>query len=182
VAHTYFFCDFCDFFLLCRNSALLSIIFAPQNETNQNLINMDTNKFEQLTDYTSAGYALAKDLLNGRICVMEGDCAIYTTEYEDLWYEYPKGTWQCPLVWAAPDRLAFFRNGYWGLRDPEGLIVIPDEFQIIVNYKGSGYFILRDKAGRVGCVDKDFNCIFPCAYDWVPIRKKVDQLIANPKD
>jgi hypothetical protein len=155
-----------------------------QRKTKQNLkfIKMDPNKFEQLTDYTSAGYALAKDLQNGRICVMEGDCAIYTTEYEDLWYEYPKGTWQCPLVWAAPDRLAFFRNGYWGLRDPEGLIVIPDEFQIIVNYKGSGYFILRDKAGRVGCVDKDFNCIFPCAYDWVPIREKVDQLIANPKD
>ena len=55
---------------------------------------MDPNKFDLLTDYTSAGYALAKDLQNGRICVMEGDCAIYTTEYEDLWYEYPQGT-QC---------------------------------------------------------------------------------------
>ena len=53
---------------------------------------MDTKKFEQLTDYTSAGYALAKDLHTGRVCVMEGDCAIYTSEYADLWYEYPQGT------------------------------------------------------------------------------------------
>ena len=79
---------------------------------------MDTKKFEQLTDYTSAGYALAKDLHTGRVCVMEGDCAIYTSEYADLWYEYPQGTWQRPLVWAAPDRLAFFRNRLLGTARP----------------------------------------------------------------
>lgn len=82
---------------------------------------------------------------------------------------------QRPTVWRSSV------TGYWGLRAPEGLIVIPDEFQIIVNYKESGYFILRDKAGRAGCVDKDFNCIFPCIYEWVSLREKVDELIANSK-
>jgi len=138
---------------------------------------MNSQHFELLTDYTSSGYALAKDLRSGRVCVMEGECAIYTTEYEDIWYESPKGTWQKALYWITPDRLAFFRNGYWGVRDPEGLIVIPDEFQVIINYKESGCFIVRDKTGKVGCVDKDFNCIFPCEFDWISLREKVDELI-----
>lgn len=140
---------------------------------------MKNSNFELLTEYTTAGFALAKDLRSDRICVLEGNCAIYVTEYEDLWYEYPQGTWQKALYWIAPDRLAFFRTGYWGVRKPDGEIVIPDEFDIILNYKQSGYFIVRDKFGKVGCVDKDFQCIIPCEYEWIPLREIVENLIEH---
>lgn len=133
--------------------------------------------FELLTEYTSAGFALAKDPHTDKICVLEGDCAIYVTEYDDMWYEYPQGTFRHPLEWITPDRLAFFRNGYWGVRKPDGEIIIPDEFETIVNYKQSGYFIVRDKLGKVGCVDKDFHCIIPCKDEWISIREKVEKLI-----
>lgn len=137
-------------------------------------------QFELLTEYTSAGFAIAKDPLSGKVCILEGDCAIFVTEYEDIWYEYPKGTFFHPLTWITPDRMAFFRNGYWGVRKPDGEIVIPDEFETIVNYKQSGYLIVRDKKGKVGCVDKDFKCIFPCEFEWIPLRKKLDKMLSNP--
>lgn len=140
---------------------------------------MTNSRFELLSEYTSAGYAFAKDSQSDRVCVLEGDCVIYTTEYEDIWCEYPQGTFFQPLVWIAPDRFSFFRDGYWGVRKPDGEIVIPDEFETILNYRQSGYYIVRDKRYKVGCVDKDFNCIFPCEYEWVPLREKLDEIISS---
>lgn len=127
------------------------------------------DSFELLTNYTSANYALAKDPHSGRVCVLEGDCAIYVTEYEDV-------DW---LKWITPDRLAFFRDGHWGVRNPEGEIVIPDVFKSIINYHQSGYLLVQDPLGKVGCVDKDFKCILPCLYTDVQAREKLEQLINN---
>ena len=45
-----------------------------------------------------------------------------------------------------------------------------NKFEQLTDYTSAGYALA-----------KDFNCIFPCAYDWVPLREKVDQLMANPK-
>lgn len=143
---------------------------------------MNASSYTIITPYTSAGYALAKDTYTGRVCVIEGECVLYVSEYEDLWYEYPKGTWQKALYWITPDRLAFFRNGFWGVRKPDGEIIIPDEFDTILNYKQSGYFIVRDKSGKVGCVDADFQCVFPCEYDWITIREKVEKLIKHTNE
>lgn len=140
---------------------------------------MPHSSFEVLIPYNSSGYAIVKDSRSGRICVMEKGCVIYVTAYEDLWYEYPQGTWQKALYWITPVRLAFFRNGFWGVRKPDGEIVIPDEFETIVNYRQSGYFIIRDKSGKVGCVDADFHCFFPCEYEWSPLRAKVDSLLES---
>ena len=103
------------------------------------------------------------------MCVLEGDSAIYVSEYETA----------NSLNWITPDRLAFRRNGLWGVRNPEGVIVIPDIFKTIVNYRQADYLIVQEQSGLFGCVDKEFNCISPCRYTEKQVREQIEELINN---
>ena len=55
-------------------------------------------------------------------------------------------------------------------KQPNSISMDTNKFEQLTDYTSAGYALA-----------KDFNCIFPCAYDWVPLREKVDQLMANPK-
>ena len=93
------------------------------------------------------------------------------------WVEYPKGTWQRPFNREAPDRITFFREGLWGMMTPDGTVIAPAQYQHIVNYRQSGRFIVRDQAGRVCCMDKDFHQLLPWEDDWVSVREKIDEML-----
>ena len=131
---------------------------------------MDKNRYDFLTEPNELGYALVQDKFLNRVCIVEGDCVLHVTNYENNWMEYPKGTWQRPLQWLAPDRIGFFRDGYWGMMSPEGIVIIPDQFEFILPFYKTGYFILKNKNQLCGCVDKDFNILYPDKYEYTELR------------
>lgn len=135
---------------------------------------MDKERFEFLTERTSAGFALVQDHAIDRVCIMD-KCGgiIYDTTANDIWVEYPKDTWQKRFQWLAPDRLGFFREGLWGMMAPDGEVIIPDQFQFIVPFEDTDYFILKDRLNFCGCVDKDFNILYPSKYEYKELRQKL---------
>jgi len=133
------------------------------------------SKIERLGTPTSEGYVLAINHFSDRIVIMQGDCVLHETRHQENWIEYPQGTFFRPLQWIAPDRLEFFEDGYWGVMTPEGIVTIPPVFKFIVPFRSTGYFIVRDKHNKCGCVDKDFNMLYPCEYEYKELRAKLGE-------
>lgn len=131
---------------------------------------------------TSAGYALGKHLSSGKICVVKDNEIVHITEYDDIWIEYPKDTYFKRLHWHSPDLLNFFKDGYWGTMQPDGTVVIPNEYETVLNYKQSGYIILRDKENKVACgiLFSNILCLLiPFIDSWETVRQIIDYWIEH---
>ena len=137
------------------------------------------NQIERLGTPTSEGYVLAINHFSDRVVIMQGDCVLYETRHKENWIEYPKGTFFRPLQWITPDRLEFFEDGYWGLMTPKGIVTIPPVFKFIVPFRSTGYFVVRDKSNKCGCVDKDFNMLYPCEYEYKELRTMLGKEFEN---
>ena len=137
------------------------------------------NTIERLGTPTSEGYVLAINHFSDRVVIMHGDCVLYETRHKENWIEYPKGTFFRPLQWIAPDRLEFYEDGYWGMMTPEGIVTIPPVFKFIVPFRSTGYFVVRDKNNLCGCVDKDFNMLYPCEYEYKELRTMLGKEFEN---
>ncbi len=133
------------------------------------------NRYELLGAPTSEGYVLAKDHFLERIVIMQERTVLHVTRLTDLWVEYPQGTHFYGLKWLCSDRLLFFSDGCWGAMNTEGIVTIPAAFEFIIPYLNTGYFIVKDKLGKCGCVDKDFKMLYPCEYEYKELRKKLSK-------
>ncbi|MCI7556081.1 MAG: hypothetical protein MST03_04720 [Bacteroidales bacterium] len=135
---------------------------------------MEQEPFKLLSNRTSAGFALVKDLLNNRVCVQDGNGNItFVSEFEDNLYEYSEDEWRIHYEWLSPDRLAFYQGSYTGLYSPYGEVIFPIQFKLILPVKEAGLFILKNQQDKCGAVDKEGNILYPFQYEYVELRNMI---------
>lgn len=137
--------------------------------------------YEYLEPFTVDGYALAK--LDGKIIVIDEKenillCTDYSKTY-DKSERFP-ASWKC--MWVASNRLAFYKNGKFGLMTPTGEVIVKPEYYFINTNGKQNLIPVRSTEGFRGYVDINGKIVVPCKYKSTTFIKPINQIEVKTAD